>query len=154
MLLDSEGVPVGGDGLTITGTVPDQGFSSGTLLKGSIIQFGFEDPPAAGPIGPAADIFEFVFAATDGDDLSPLYVGHKAYVNLFAKDSWFEGDFTDDFGNSGNILAVVSSHADTFATPEPTSFMVWSFLGPAGLAYGLYVWSRRRRQAMQDKCAE
>lgn len=104
----STGVPIGGT-LAITGTVDV--FTSGTLLTGTIDQFGFQDAPGG-------DIFEFTFDVTGGD-LAALY-GAKAGVVLDAQGSGFTGSFLTAFDN-GLGLGV----SDTFRpVPEPSTLLL------------------------------
>ena len=85
------------------------GLSSGTLLTGTLSDFGHPD---AGP-----GIFEFIFSLTGGEvpvDGPDLTIG----VILDDQSSAFTGSFANDFSNLG------LGNADTFvagATPEPLS---------------------------------
>jgi hypothetical protein len=105
----STGVPIGGT-LAITGTVDV--FTSGTLLTGTIDQFGFQDA--------GGDLFDFTFDVTGGD-LAALY-GAKAGVILDAQGSGFTGSFARAFDN-GLGLGV----SDTFPlepVPEPCTLLL------------------------------
>jgi len=124
--------------LVIRGTIPALGAVSGTLLTGSISQFGFEDFP----FQPDSDgqIFELLFEDIGGD-LAGHY-GNQAAVILTAG-AWdelrpFRCVFTQDFANTE--LGV--SDASGTPVPEPSSGMVMLSLLGCGLATrGL----RRRR---------
>lgn len=137
LYLTSAGIPMRGT-LVIRGTIPALGAVSGTLLTGSISQFGFEDFP----FQPDSDgqIFELLFEEIGGD-LAGHY-GNQAAVILTAG-AWdelrpFRGVFTQDFANTE--LGV--SDASGSPVPEPSSGMVMLSLLGCGLATrGL----RRRR---------
>jgi len=147
--LDTAGNPTGGNGISITGTVPTAGYDSGTLLTGSILRFGFEDAPTGTGSGPT--LFEFVFDAGEDEDLSPLYsaaAGHTAYVALSAYGTSFQGRFDQNFGNHQNLFGMLSSVSDTFATPEPSVVIMWAFLGPVAAVFLVRTWRRRRAQSL------
>lgn len=106
--VDHSGQATGGT-LSVSGKVSDIGATSGTLLTGSFVDFGFGT-------GASGDPFEFVFAVTGGD-LASYYggIGGKIGVILSAKSTNFTG-FASSF-NSGS-----GATNDTFAVvPEPAS---------------------------------
>ena len=117
---------------------------SGTLLTGDIHAFGF-----GGDGDEIFEIFEFVFDVTGGD-LAPLYapqqVGVILDVNGYAAGKEFTGSFDSDFNNDVYGLGIGIGVSDIHYTPEPSSLMALSFLGPFGILYGVCVWWRRRRQ--------
>jgi hypothetical protein len=124
--------------LSITGTIVPLGLS-GTLLTGSLLDFGF---------GATGDqIFEFAFDAIGGA-LEPYYSSNGMVV-LNAKNANFTGVFTSSFTNAkyykGKPYGVGT--ADTYLSPEPSSLMALSFLGPAGVFSGIRAWRRRRKPA-------
>jgi len=128
LYLTSAGIPTSG-ALSIGGTVAALGATTGTLLAGSILQFGFQDPPGD-------EIFEFLFNVTGGD--LARYCGGQAVVILDAVDSGFRGTFGADFANTG----LGDSDTSSSPVPEPSSGMVMLSLLGCGLATrGL----RRRR---------
>ena len=110
--ISQTGVPLSGS-LNVTGTIP--GFAtSGTLLKGTLSQFGFA--PGGG------DIFEFIFNVTGGD-LAPYYNG-KTGVILTATGSGFTGALTTSFATDPSQAASDSFMLNT--VPEPSS--AWLFV--------------------------
>lgn len=109
--------------LTIDGTIPSRGYNSGTLLTGTLTQFGYQNPPGG-------QVFDFIFTVTGGD-MASLY-GSKAGVNLSYVGNDFKGVFTSNFSNTG------MGETDTFSVPEPASMMV--------LAGGLLCAAIRRRR--------
>jgi hypothetical protein len=118
------GAAIGGT-LNITGKI-DPLATSGTLLTGTIANFGFLDPPGG-------DLFEFEFDLTGGDLLS-YFPGARAGVILDAAGTGFNGTFEGEFSNQG------SGQADTFAetVPEPST------LGLLGLGFVAFLVGRRR----------
>ncbi len=121
---------------------------NGTLLTGTIIQFGFQDPGAGYTInGPAfGNTLEFVVHVTGGV-LAPGYYGTQTagillHMEYHAGDpNPFVGLFTQVFSNNGN------GYSDTFPTdnpnvPEPSTFALLG-LGLIGLA-----WRLRRRSRL------
>jgi len=140
MALDQDtGEQIGGT-VAIGGTITEVGATSGSLLTGPITAFGFPDPPGG-------KIFQFLFHVTGGDladDFSPT---GAIVLNTVA--SGFAGDFHSDFSNAQTMYGITYGvgTADTFLTPQPSSLTAMSFLGPAGVLYGLWAWRRRRRKA-------
>ena len=124
LLLDTAGSPLSGD-LTVVGKVPNAGFMSGTLLTGDVSHFDF--------VG--AEIFEFLFDI-DGGDMESLFggPGGSLGVILDAWDTGFDGDYSQDFSNSG------FGSADTFPVPEPGGLVLILAIG--GMA--LFRCTRRR----------
>lgn len=126
--IDHSGKPISGT-LTITGYIPSllgsQG--TGTLLTGSLSQFGF---PEAG-----FDPLEFVFTNIGGDLAG--YYGNGA--NVILQYSGFQGTFEQDFGNYS------MGQADTFV-PEPVTCV--TLLGALG-ALGGYL-QRRAKQVAKE----
>lgn len=81
--------------LSITGTVPSLGFNSGTLLTGTLSQFGFTD---AG--------LEILFDVNGGDATGLYPVSAFAVVNFpFSRD--FAQDFATSTGSTDVFSAVV-----------------------------------------------
>ena len=64
--------------LAIDGTIPSLGVSSGTLLTGTLSQFGYQDS--------GGDIFEFVFNVKGGD-LAHYYTTNQIGITLHG--NWF-----------------------------------------------------------------
>ncbi len=75
--------------LIFRGTIPALGFNSGTLLTGSLVDFGF---PAQG-----GNPLEFAFDVTGGD-AAGLY-GNVPAGLILSGVSGFGGDFSTDFDN-------------------------------------------------------
>jgi hypothetical protein len=124
------GLPLSG-ALNVTGTIP--GFAtSGTLLKGTLSQFGFA--PGGG------DIFEFIFNVTGGD-LAPYYHG-KTGVILAATGSGFTGSFTTSFATDPSQAA--SDNFTVNPVPEPSS--AWLLLSLLTIGMPALVFRRLHRQ--------
>lgn len=119
--------------ISITGQIPGLGLTSGTLLTGDLVVFGF-----------AGDIFEFVFNVTGGD-LAPLMAAATSTVGtiLSMGNSGFNAGFVASFSNEGQGLA------DTFAAPEPASMAMWGGLS----ALGLILSKRRNRKQTHTEAA-
>ncbi len=113
---------LGGGTITIGGTVAALGFNSGTLLTGTLTDFGF--PDAGG------DPLEFLFDVTGGD-LAALYAGRPGGV-ILAGGTGFNGSFATNFTGGG------TTSADTAPVPTPGALV---FIGAAGLG----LCARRRR---------
>jgi len=125
------GQPVSGS-LNITGTVSIPGLvPSGTLLTGTLSQFGF--PDAGG------DVFEFVYDVTGGD-LAPYYHGETGVI-LDARNSGFMGSFANNFSASAFVDA-----ADNTMVPESSTILL--LLG--AMAFGLPVLGFRRLRRMSN----
>jgi hypothetical protein len=124
------GQPVSGS-LNITGTIPGL-TSSGTLLTGTLSQFGFQNA--------GGDIFEFIYHVTGGD-LASYYHGQTGII-LDATNSGFKGSFTTNFaaspflGISDNVMLV----------PEASSMLL--LLG--AVAFGVPIWGIRRSRRSAD----
>lgn len=136
--IDSSARLLPGGTLSITGIVPELGFTNDAepLLIGSLRQFWFDTTG-----GPSGSVLEFLFDITGGAAAS-LYGGSQGGVALYPSN--FPGDFSSDFGNGGaysEINPVISDHAN----PEPCSLIVWSLLGGFGAAAG---WRRLRRRRL------
>lgn len=109
LVTNSNGV---GGNLTISGTIAPLGYTSGTLLTGEIVSFGFR---------PEGDPLEFLFRVTGGD-LAPMYGGLGGIILGL---TGFGGSFAGDFFGSGAV-------ADAAAIPVPAT--VWlMFSALAGL---------------------
>jgi len=86
---------LGSGTIAIGGTVPSLGFNSGTLLTGTLNDFGF---PTTG------DPLEFLFSVTGGD-AAGLYGAGPIGV-ILSNGSGFEGTFTSSFDNAGTAGAT------------------------------------------------
>jgi hypothetical protein len=129
-IIDDTGALSGGS-LTIGGTVASLGFTSGTLLTGSLTGFGF--PDAGG------NPLEFSFDVTGGD-LAALYGGQPGGVIVGG--SGFGGSFASDFDNlSGGLPGTGTGSSNTAPIPEPAAGAL------LGLALGGLGWVGRRRMA-------
>ncbi len=104
--IDNTGNLSGGS-VEIGGTVPTLGFNSGTLLTGTLTDFGF--PDAGG------DPLEFLFDVSGGD-VAPLYGGLPGGIILAA--TGFGGDFNVDFANGTGVADVA---------PVPIPAAIWLF---------------------------
>ncbi|MFC1773566.1 hypothetical protein ACFL3A_09470 [Pseudomonadota bacterium] len=122
--IDATGTLIGGS-LTIGGTVPTLGFTSGTLFTGTLTAFGF---PNVG-----SDPFEFLLDVTGGDAAS-LYGSGPAGVILSG--TGFGGDFVSDFSNLSTGPGTGIAVANVGTVPIPAA--LWLFgsglLGLIGLA--------------------
>jgi hypothetical protein len=116
MTVGPSGVPSAGT-VSLLGTIPALGATSGTLATGAITAFGYSDPPGG-------EIFEFVVSVTLGDLLPP---GAVAGVILDAWDSDFNGTFDDNFANTPGLGV-----SDAFV-PEPATLAFFA-AGMMGLA--------------------
>lgn len=94
--IDGSGV-LGSGTIAIGGTVPTLGFNSGTLLTGTLNDFGF---PTTG------DPLEFLFSVTGGD-AAGLY-GPGLIGVIISNGSGFEGTFTSNFENTGGATSDVA----------------------------------------------
>jgi len=121
--VDQNGNPGSGT-LTIGGTVGS--YTSGTLLVGSLVDFGFK----AG----TNDLFDFLFTPTGGDLQSAF--SPQVGVILNAGNTAFADNFTVSFSSSSG-----SGVSDNFRVPEPAT----AALLLVGAAAPLI--ARRRRRA-------
>lgn len=128
----STGLPISVAGaLDIQGTIPDLNVNGPNVLQGTLAAFGFEG---------GGQVFEFIFESLTGD-LSSLF-GQKAGVILSTGGQVFDGDFRNNFSNSG------FGNADTFAiVPEPTTSLL-VFMAGAALAGRVMVPGRGRRRGV------
>lgn len=113
--------------LQINGTIAGLGYNSGTLLEGSIIEFGFG----------TNETLEFTFDVVGGD-AAGIYAG---LGGIILKDSGFSGNFTSnwgtDFGEAAADTGVVS------AVPEPSMYLLMGL----GLLTVMAAARRSRNQA-------
>ena len=121
--IDAAGNLVSGS-LTIGGTVASLGFNSGTLLTGTLTDFGF---PNVG-----SDPFEFLLDVTGGD-AAGLYGSVPAGVILSGtgfSEPGLSGDFNGDFDNLALIDDVPTpgtGRAVANVAPVPLPAAVWLF---------------------------
>lgn len=107
--IDNSGAPLGGT-LTITGDLTSTLGVSGTLLTGSLVDFGW--------FGTTRDVFEFLFSVTGGALATPAYYGSPGTLTGVIYDTGedvFNGDFDSSFSSSG----FGSGFSDTAPIPEP-----------------------------------
>lgn len=113
--------------ISITGEIPDLGYTSGTLLTGNVIDFGWvESGDADSPYE-----LQLVFAITGGDTASLF--GETAAIGLTQTD--FPGGWDEDWVNAGEGHSVT---ADYSPVPLPGALLLFGS-GLLGLAT-----SRRR----------
>lgn len=119
--VDNAGVASGGS-LSITGDLTSTLGVSGTLLTGSLVDFGW--------FGTTRDVFEFVFSVTGGSLATSQYYGLPGSLVGVIYDTGedvFNGSFAGSFKSSG----FGSGYSDTAPIiPEP---MTLSFLAIGGL---------------------
>lgn len=128
--IDNSGNLISGS-LTIQGTVPTLNYTSGTILTGNIIDFGF--PDAGG------DPLEFLFEVTGGD-AAGIY-GPKGGVIMSY--TGFPGSFQSSFMNYGDGVS------DTFSVsgepvPEPSTIAMF-LIGIGGLVVSKSIKISRKR---------
>ena len=100
--------------LTISGTIPTLGFNSGTLLTGTLTDGG--TPPPAG----STDQLHFTFDPTGGD-LFPAYSVGTGVGGIIMSSTGFPGDFSMNFDNA-IAPGLGSGSADIgVVVPEPAS---------------------------------
>jgi hypothetical protein len=114
MTVATGGVISPGGTIAITGTVPDVGATSGTLLQGTITQIGYSNPPGG-------NIFEFLFTATGGDLLPAGAHGGVVVDSWNAKATGFNGSFDANFSNT-----AAWGVADAYL-PEPATMAFLAF---------------------------
>jgi hypothetical protein len=113
--------------ISITGEIPDLGYTSGTLLTGDIVQFGWvESGDADSPYE-----LQLVFAITGGDTAGLF--GETAAIGLTQTD--FPGGWDEDWVNAGEGHSVTADYAPV---PLPGALLLFGS-GLLGLAT-----SRRR----------
>lgn len=118
---------INGGTVTVNGTIPSLGFSSGTLLTGDLTQLGFATN--------GADLLEFVFDVTGGD-AAPLYGNTPAGIILGF--GGFSGSFDADFDNTQGTPGTGSATTDIAPmVPEPATLGL--------LLFGSAAIIRRRR---------
>ena len=127
--IDGDGNASSGTGLhdfALWGEVSD-GINSytGTLLTGSLLDFGFLDT------GTFVDVFDFLFDVTGGS-MASLFGTANIGVVMIAERSSFTGDFTQNFAST-RIKGTIGR------VPEPATLWL------AGLALGTIGVLRRRR---------
>ena len=109
-VIDDLGNP-GAGSLSILGTVPTLGFGGGTLLTGTLTDFGFR--PEGG------DPLEFLFDVTGGD-AAALYGGLGSSFGVILSGASFPGSFGSDFNNLGvNIASGSGGGFGDVAPPIP-----------------------------------
>jgi hypothetical protein len=117
--------------ISIEGTIPTiPGVSSGTLLTGTLTNFGFSNG--------ASDFFQFLVNITGGD-LAHYYTG-KMGIQVDANNSGFTGSFLTSFASAASDTS--SDNASMTVVPEPSTAML--LLG--GLAcFAVATWRNRSR---------
>jgi hypothetical protein len=123
-VIDNSGVLQSGS-VTVSGTIPTLGFSSGTLLTGDLWAFGHDD--ASYPL-------EFWFSITGGD-AAGIYgsqFGTPGGIVIF--DSGFSGSFATDFSSIAAAVHVI---------PEPSATLLF-FVGLLAVSHPLR--AKRSRQ--------
>lgn len=94
--------------LSISGIVTGLSFNSGTLLTGTLTDFGFNT------IG---DPLEFLFDITGGD-AAGLYGGVGSKGGIILSNTSFSGSWTDNFSSNNGVSDVGA------AVPEPNSLVL------------------------------
>jgi hypothetical protein len=124
--VDDAGLASAGS-IIIGGDIPGLGVIGPDLLTGSLVDFGFEDPPGGA-------IFEFLFEVTGGD-LAPDYGGAGALfgVILDINSNVFDGTWLSDFETTGG-----AGVADTAPLVPAPSVLALAALAPLAV--------RRRRR--------
>lgn len=111
---------LGSGTIALGGTVPGLGFNSGTLLTGTLVNFGF--PSTGNPL-------EFVFSVTGGDAAGLFGPGP---IGVILSDSGFEGNFTSSFDNRTGPYPG-SAYADV-APVVPLPGSLWLSLAGIGVS--------------------
>lgn len=109
--IDNSGAPLGGS-LTITGDLTSTLGLSGTLLTGTLTDFGW--------FGTTRDGFEFLFQVTGGLLATAQYYGlpgSSVGVIYDSGEDVFNGTFVSSFSSSG----FGSGFSDSAPIPEPTT---------------------------------
>jgi len=120
--IDAFGV-LGSGTITLGGRVPTLGFNTGTLLTGTVSDFGF---PAIG------DPLEFVFSVTGGDAAELFGPGR---IGVILSESGFDGTFSSNFDN---LIAQFPGTGDGFADVAPVVPLPGSlWLSLAGIGVSL-----------------
>ncbi len=127
--VDAGGVASSGT-LTITGTIAALGANSGTLLTGTIADFGFSATPGF-------DTLDFVFDVTGGD-LGAAYFTDQ--IGTWVHDTGFLGTFGSDFNNDFFGMGFGMGTSDAFHLPEPSSAVLLLL----GLTGGFLMLAKRR----------
>jgi len=114
--------------ISITGEIPELGYTSGTLLTGDVIDFGWVES------GDADSPFELqlVFAITGGD--SAELFGDTAAIGLTQTD--FPGNWDSDWVNAGEGHSVTATYSPV---PLPGALLLFGS--------GLLALARRRSRA-------
>lgn len=113
--------------LEIDGTIAALGYNSGTLLEGSIIDFGYG----------TNETLEFTFNVTGGD-AAGIYAG---LGGIIIKDSGFSGSFASNWGTDYSEAA--SDTGVVSAVPEPSMYLLMGL----GLITVMAAARRSRNQA-------
>jgi hypothetical protein len=129
------GTPISGS-LDITGTIPGLA-TSGTLLTGTLSQFGFMDS--------GGEIFEFTYNVTGGD-LAHFYSGQTGII-LNSVNSGFSGGFANSFSSPSPPSPALGFSDNGGMVPEPATIV--TFLG--AVAFGLPVIAFRRLRQMRNR---
>jgi len=111
---------LGSGTIALGGKVPTLGYNSGTLLTGTLIDFGF---PSTG------DPLEFVFNVTGGDAAGLFGSGP---IGVILSDSGFEGNFTSSFDN--RIGPFPGSAYSNVAPVVPLPGSLWLMLAGIGVS--------------------
>ena len=114
--------------VAVNGTIPALGANSGSLLTGTLTNFGFMNPPGG-------TLFEFLFNVTGGDLLPAFGPLHTGGIILNATQNGgtpFTGVFTSNFFNTASTAPALGT-ADAFFVPEPGSLSLLTISGFAAV---------------------